>query len=95
MRTRPQHEPQRTCVGCRATAAKAALVRIVRTPTGEVRVDPTGREPGRGAYVHRDPACVRRAERSNGFARALRAGPEGVRAGSLTDAVRALIGESG
>ena len=41
MRTR--HEPRRTCVGCRETAAKSELVRVVRTPGGEVRIDPSGK----------------------------------------------------
>ncbi|MFP3852920.1 MAG: YlxR family protein [Anaerolineales bacterium] len=51
-----RHVPQRTCVGCRQTAGKRALIRLVRTPEGVV-VDPTGKLAGRGAYVHQDPAC--------------------------------------
>jgi predicted RNA-binding protein YlxR (DUF448 family) len=60
-----------------------------------VRVDPTGREPGRGAYVHADPECVKRAERTNGLARALRTRPEVVRAASLTGEVEASVRETG
>ncbi len=48
---RVKHVPQRTCVGCREILAKRALVRVVRTPEG-LRVDPTGKLPGRGAYLH-------------------------------------------
>ena len=66
-------EPERSCVGCRERAPKAELLRIARTPGG-VRVDPIGAEPGRGAYVHRRPECVRSALRKGAIARALRTG---------------------
>ena len=66
-------QPERTCVGCRARAAKAELLRIARTPEG-VRADPDGVEPGRGAYVHRDDGCIDAALRGGTLARALRAG---------------------
>lgn len=49
--------PQRTCVGCRAVNAKRQLVRLVRTAAGAVRVDPTGKAEGRGAYLHNRRAC--------------------------------------
>jgi uncharacterized protein len=66
-------EPERSCVGCRARAPKAELLRVVRTPAG-VRFDPLGSAPGRGAYIHRDPACVATALRKGGLASALRTG---------------------
>jgi predicted RNA-binding protein YlxR (DUF448 family) len=66
-------EPERSCVGCRERAPKAELLRIVRTTEG-ARVDPLGRAPGRGAYVHRDPACVDAAVRRGALATALRVG---------------------
>mgnify|MGYP005814028391 CR=1 FL=1 len=53
---RVKHVPQRTCVGCRQTLAKRSLIRIVRTPEG-LRVDPTGKLPGRGAYLHDARSC--------------------------------------
>ncbi len=53
---RVKHVPQRTCVGCRQTLAKRSLIRIVRTSEG-LRVDPTGKIPGRGAYLHDRRAC--------------------------------------
>jgi predicted RNA-binding protein YlxR (DUF448 family) len=49
--------PQRTCVACRQTDGKRQLVRVVRTTTGTVEVDSTGKKNGRGAYLHADPAC--------------------------------------
>jgi len=56
---RVKHVPQRTCVGCRETLAKRGLIRIVRTPEG-LLVDPTGRVPGRGAYLHDRRSCWER-----------------------------------
>ena len=60
-------------MGCRQRAPKGELVRVARTPAG-VRVDPHGNAPGRGAYVHRDPACVTAALRKGALASALHTG---------------------
>lgn len=56
---RGRHVPQRTCVGCRETLAKRALIRVVRSPEG-VRVDRSGKLPGRGAYLHDRVSCWER-----------------------------------
>ena len=69
-----RREPERTCVGCRARARKAELLRIVRGPGATVRVDPTGSSPGRGAYVHRSRDCARAALAKGSLGRALRMG---------------------
>lgn len=53
---RRKHVPQRTCVGCRDVLAKRSLIRIVRTPEG-VKIDPTGKMAGRGAYLHDRRSC--------------------------------------
>lgn len=50
-----RHVPIRTCVGCRQSQPKRDLVRIVRTPAGDVDYDPTGKKSGRGVYI-----CPRR-----------------------------------
>jgi predicted RNA-binding protein YlxR (DUF448 family) len=68
----PRAEPQRTCVGCRGRAGKGELIRVVRRPDGGVEVDPRGREPGRGAYLHPAPGCWAQAVRRGALARALR-----------------------
>lgn len=52
--------PERTCVACGRVRPKRELVRIVRTPTGEVKVDLTGKVSGRGAYVCPEPPCAER-----------------------------------
>ncbi len=64
--------PIRTCVGCRTAGGKMALIRVVRTSTGEVVIDPTGKLPGRGAYVCPLPECLRQAIKGKRLARALR-----------------------
>lgn len=53
---RVKHIPQRTCVGCREVLSKRQMLRIVRTTEG-VRVDPTGKLAGRGAYMHDQRSC--------------------------------------
>ena len=49
----------RTCIGCRSTDAKHSLIRLVNSPDGIV-VDPTGKQNGRGAYIHTNQQCVDR-----------------------------------
>ncbi|MEA4882157.1 MAG: YlxR family protein [Clostridia bacterium] len=63
--------PQRTCVGCGRVADKRDLVRVVRTPEGQVVIDPTGKKSGRGAYVCREGECVAKAVRGGRLSRAL------------------------
>jgi predicted RNA-binding protein YlxR (DUF448 family) len=53
----PKHIPLRTCVACRQGKPKRGLVRVVRTPTGEVVTDPTGKKAGRGAYLCAAKSC--------------------------------------
>jgi uncharacterized protein len=56
---RIKHVPQRTCVGCREVLPKRKMVRIVRNADG-VRIDPTGKLAGRGAYLHDQRECWER-----------------------------------
>ncbi len=62
----------RTCVACRTASDKNTLTRIVRTSDGEVRVDSTGRLPGRGAYRCGAKECLASAIKHNKLGRALR-----------------------
>jgi uncharacterized protein len=61
----------RTCVACRQEGGKRELIRVVRNPDGVAAVDPTGRAPGRGAYLHRSPECVEMARKRRALDRAL------------------------
>jgi predicted RNA-binding protein YlxR (DUF448 family) len=62
------------CVGCRGRAGKRELIRVVRRPDGRVVVDPAGREPGRGAYLHPESQCWAQAVKRGALSRALRVG---------------------
>lgn len=70
---RSRHDPVRSCVGCRREASKRELLRVVRRPDGIAAFDPSGRAPGRGAYLHPDGACVEAARRRRALERSLRA----------------------
>lgn len=67
---KPRKIPQRQCVGCRTKTDKRELVRIVKTPEGEIVLDTTGKKSGRGAYVCRNPECLRKARKSRALERA-------------------------
>ena len=68
---RRERAPQRSCVACRQVRPKGELLRLVRTPEGEVGVDVTGKAAGRGAYVCRDERCAQRAVKQKKLVRAL------------------------
>ncbi len=68
---RPRAVPVRTCVACRTSSSKRDLVRIVRTPDGRVVPDPSGRLPGRGAYLCANGSCWGIALQKGALSRAL------------------------
>ena len=63
--------PQRQCMGCRERKEKRELVRVVRSPEGQVSLDFRGKAPGRGAYICPDMACLKKALRSKALDRSL------------------------
>jgi predicted RNA-binding protein YlxR (DUF448 family) len=63
--------PQRRCVACRQVRPKREMRRVVRTPTGQVVVDPSGKQSGRGAYVCPTSGCVSQALQRDLLERAL------------------------
>ena len=67
----PKKIPMRMCVGCRDMKPKKELLRIVRSPEGEVSVDTTGKKSGRGAYVCYQEECLMRAIKQRQLDRAL------------------------
>ena len=62
--------PARQCIGCMTSRPKKELVRVVRAPSGEISIDPVGKKPGRGAYVCRNPECLKKAQKARRFERA-------------------------
>lgn len=67
-------KPIRTCVGCGGRAEQAVLRRFVAGTDG-LRLDGGRRAPGRGAYLHADPACWAAFVRRRGVIRSLRSTP--------------------
>ena len=76
----PKKTPLRMCAGCGEMKPKKELVRVVKAPqkedgTGtplppEISLDPTGKKPGRGAYVCHDVACLQKARKTRALERA-------------------------
>ena len=69
----PKTIPIRQCMGCREQKPKKELIRVVRSPQGEISLDFRGKSPGRGAYVCRDAACLKKAMKSRALERSLSA----------------------
>ena len=63
--------PQRQCMGCRERREKRAMIRVVRTPEGEVTLDFSGKKNGRGAYLCPNPDCLKKAIRAKSLDRSL------------------------
>ena len=63
--------PLRQCLGCREMKPKKDLIRVVRSPDGEISLDFKGKASGRGAYLCPEPACLKKAVRAKALERAL------------------------
>ena len=63
--------PERQCLGCNEHKPKSELLRVLRTPEGEIILDFTGKKSGRGAYICRDVGCLKKARRSRRIDRSL------------------------
>ncbi len=62
--------PMRMCLGCREMRPKKELVRVVRSPEGEIALDTTGRMHGRGAYLCPNAECAAKALKQKQLERA-------------------------
>jgi len=62
--------PMRQCLGCREMKPKRELIRVVRSPEGQVSLDFKGKANGRGAYVCPNMACLKKAMKSKAIERA-------------------------
>ena len=61
---KPRKIPERQCLGCNEHKPKMELLRVVKTPEGEIVLDFTGKKSGRGAYICRDVKCLKKARNS-------------------------------
>ena len=62
--------PIRTCIGCNEAKPKKELIRVVKSPTGEVSIDFTGRANGRGAYICNSVSCLEKAVKTKRLSKA-------------------------
>lgn len=63
--------PERKCLGCAERRPKNELIRVVRTPEGEILIDRTGKRSGHGAYLCPELACFNKARKAKRFESAL------------------------
>ena len=66
----PKKTPMRQCTGCREMKSKRDLIRVVRSPEGEISLDFRGKKSGRGAYVCPNTACLEKARKTKALSRA-------------------------
>jgi predicted RNA-binding protein YlxR (DUF448 family) len=68
---KPRKVPMRLCLGCREMKPKQELIRVVRSPEGEISLDRRGKASGRGAYVCASAACLKQAQKTRALERQL------------------------
>ena len=61
--------PMRMCTGCRVMKPKGELIRVVKSPAGEISLDLVGKAPGRGAYVCPCVDCLKRSRKNRALER--------------------------
>jgi predicted RNA-binding protein YlxR (DUF448 family) len=64
--------PLRMCTGCGEMFDKRTLVRVVKSPEGDISLDLTGKKPGRGAYICPKMECFNAARKSKGLERSFK-----------------------
>ena len=94
MPQKPKKIPMRMCVGCREMKPKKELLRVVRSPEGEVSLDATGKKPGRGAYCCYSASCLKRALQQGQLDRQLEVKLTDEVNQSLTDTMNRLLEEN-
>lgn len=68
---KPRKLPIRQCAGCGERFPKNQMIRVLRTPDGEIVLDDTGKKSGRGAYLCKNAACFKRARKTHRIEREL------------------------
>ncbi len=64
---KPKKLPMRMCLGCGEMKLKKELIRIVKSPEGEISLDFTGKKSGRGAYICHNAECLQKARKARRF----------------------------
>ena len=63
--------PERKCMGCAGKFPKGELLRVVRSPEGEVSLDLAGKKNGRGVYICKKPDCFKKVRKGDKLSRSL------------------------
>lgn len=84
--------PQRTCSVCRTQKNKNELLRIVKNKDNIIKVDETGKQPGRGAYICYDMECLKKAQKSKKLEQALEIKIEDEIYGQIQNIIERKIG---
>jgi uncharacterized protein len=90
-----KRQPQRSCIICHRTLSKRELTRIVRTPAGEIAIDPTGKIAGRGAYLCSDVQCWLAALQQKRLEHALKVTLTAEQQSTIAEYAARLSGSSG
>lgn len=61
--------PMRQCTGCREMKPKRELIRVVKSPDGDISIDFKGKKPGRGAYICGKTECLKKARKAKALER--------------------------
>ena len=64
--------PLRQCAGCGEMKGKKEMIRVIKTPEGEICLDATGKKNGRGAYVCKSAECLKKARKNKGLERSFK-----------------------
>ena len=64
--------PMRKCNGCQEMKNKKEMMRVLKTPEGEIVIDLTGRKNGRGAYLCFSKECLEKSMKNKGLERSLK-----------------------
>ena len=64
--------PQRQCIGCGEMKSKKEMIRVIKTPEGDIMMDATGKKNGRGAYICPSSECLKKAIKSKGLERSFK-----------------------
>ena len=64
---KPKKIPMRMCLGCNEMKPKMELIRVVRSPEGDISLDFKGKAAGRGAYICRSAECLEKARKARRF----------------------------
>ena len=81
--------PMRTCIGCRQAKNKKELIRVVKNKEGQVFVDLTGRQNGRGAYICANKDCLEKAIKTKSLEKTLKTAIDG----EIINQLRSQLGE--